>query len=209
MKILPYILFVLLFLSCRHSQDRKTSAISDFKYSSYLWQVNQQTHKWEFYLANYFHVDSNGEFKLMRHTVFLDTPQYFSGTLNEFTKQTYDSLLLENKFFPEIKTDRSPDTPFLVYDGFTYLLDYKIVGKDRTKIQYINSSKRTQPNILHLTMLLDLHIAKTYANKIDSFSIGSYVDTLKKISSYYLPLIPEQPQTYDSPLKFVRPKTEH
>jgi hypothetical protein len=63
-------------------------------------------------------------------------------------------MLLENKYFPKIRKDGVADTPFLVYDGFTYLLDYKI-REDRTKIQYINSSSRTPENILLLTSLLD------------------------------------------------------
>ena len=209
MRPLYFLILLFLLIACKQKQDKEASAITDFKYSSYLWHVNQQTHQWEFYLANYFHVDSNGEFKLMRHTVFLDTPQYFSGSLNEFTKQTYDSLLLENKFLPEIRTDGLPDTPLLVYDGFTYFLDYKIIGKARTKVQYINSSARTPANVLYLTMLLDLHIAKIHANKIDSFSIKPYIDTLKKISSYNLPPPPKPPPPYDSSLMFVEPKTKH
>lgn len=181
-------------------KDHKKFTTGDFQYSSYLWYQSQENYQWKFYLANYLHADSNGQFKLFRHTNFLDKPQYFIGTLNDSIRQIIDSILLENNFHPEIKTDGLPDTPLLVYDGFTYLLDYKIMGKTRTKIQYIKSSSRSPKNILNLTALLDIIISRTQFTKIDSFSIGGYIDTLKKISSYNL-----LPPKY---LKFIPPETK-
>lgn len=207
--MLPYISLLLLFIACRQPQDNKKLATIDFKYSSYLWHINHDSNQREFYLANYFHIDTNGQFKLIRHTTFLDNPQYFRGTLNDSIRQIIDSMLLENKYHPEIKTDGLPDTSLIVYDGFTYLLDYEIVGKGRTIIQYINSSSRSPKNILLLTSLLDTLISKTQLNKIDSFTIETYIDTLKKVSSYNLPPPPKRPPPDDKSLRFIPPKTKH
>ena len=170
--------------------------------------MNQDSYQWEFHLADYLHVDSNGHFKLIKHNPdSLDKHFYFSGTINDSIRQILDSLLLENKFHPEIRTDGLPDSPLLVYEGFTYLLDYKLIDKAQSKIQYSNSSSRTPENILSLTAFLDIVINKTQSNKIDSFSIHPYIDTLKKISSYALPPPPKPPPPNDKSLRFIPPKT--
>ena len=178
------------------------------KYSTYIWHLNQDTYQWEFHLADYLHVDSIGHFKLIKHNRdSLDKHFYFSGDISDSTRQIIDSILLENKFFPEIKTDGIADTPLIVYDGFTYLLDYKVINKDQAKIQYVNSSSRTPEKILFLTAFLDIVINKTHSNKIDSFSIQPYIDTLKKISSYNLPPPPKPPPPNYKSLRFMPPKT--
>jgi hypothetical protein len=207
MKLLLYISLLFILSACGQKLKNKNFLNTELRYSSYLWHLNLETNKNEFYLATYMNIDRSGKYKLIRHTIFLDNPQYFSGTLSDSVRKVIDSIILENKYFPEIRKDGMPDTPFLVYDGFTYLLDYKIMGKDRTKIQYINSSSRTPDNILFLTSLLDTVIFKAQRNKIDSFSIGAYIDTLKKISSYNLPPPPKRPPPPDIPnIKFIPPK---
>ena len=207
MKPLPYILFFLLFAACRHPRESKKIVITDFKYSTYTWHVNQNSYQWEFHLADYLHVDSAGHFKLIKHNPdSLDKHFYFSGTINDSIRQILDSLLLENKFHPEIRTDGLPDSPLLVYDGFTYLLDYKLIDKAQAKIQYINSSSRTPENILSLTAFLDIVINKTQSKRIDSFSIKPYTDTLKKISSYNLPPPPKRAPPNDKSIKFIPAK---
>jgi hypothetical protein len=209
MKILPYILSFLLVGACRHQQENKKFLTTDFKYSTYTWHINHDSYQWEFHLADYLHVDSNGHFKLIKHNPdSLDKHFYFSGTINDSIRQIIDSMLLENKFLPEIKTDGLSDTPLIIYDGFTYLLDYKIINKTQAKIQYINSSSRTPENIISLTSFLDSLINETQSNKIDSFSIKRYIDTLKKISSYNLPPPPEQPPPTDKSFRFIPPKTK-
>jgi hypothetical protein len=136
----------------------------------------------------------------------MNKAQYLSGTLDNSTRKIIDSILLENKYFPVAKTDGVLDTPLIIYDGFTYLLDYKLKGKTRTRIEYINTAKRTSENILFLTSLLAREISNNRLNKIDSFSTNTYIDTLKKISSYNLPPPPiKAPSKVDFP-KFVTPK---
>ena len=209
MKLLPYIFYFLLFAACRHPQENKKFVTTDFKYSTYTWHINQDSYQWEFHLEDYLHVDSNGHFKLIKHNPdSLDKHFYFSGTINDSIRQIIDSMLIGNKFLPEIKTDGLPDTPLIIYDGFTYLLDYKIINKTQAKIQYINSSSRTPENIIFLTSFLDTLINKTHSNKIDSFSIKSYIDTLKNISSYNLPPPPEPPPPNDKSLRFTPPKSK-
>lgn len=205
MKLLLYISLVIILSACGRKLKNKNFLNADLKYSSYLWHLNQDANDFEFYLATYIHIDSSGKYQLIRHSTFLDNPQYFGGTLSDSIRKIIDSMLLENKYVPEIRKDGvvEIDTPFLIYDGFSYLLDYKIIGKDRTKVQYINSSSRTPDNILFLTSLFDTIIFKTHANEIDSFSIGSYIDTLKKISSYNLP---PPPKPLPPNLKFNLPK---
>ena len=208
MKPLPYILFFLLFAACRQTEENKKFLTTELKYSTYIWHLNQDTYQWEFHLADYLHVDSIGHFKLIKHNPdSLDKHFYFSGDISDSTRQIIDSILLQNKFLPEIKTDGIADTPLIVYDGFTYLLDYKVINKDQDKIQYVNSSSRTPENILFLTTFLGIVINKTHSNKIDSFSIQPYIDTLKKISSYNLPPPPKPPPPNDKSLRFMPPKT--
>lgn len=207
MKPLLYIFYFLLFAACGHSHENKKFVTTDFKYSTYIWHINQDTYQWEFHLADYLHVDSNGHCKLIKHNPdSLDKHFYFRGTINDSIRQIIDSMLLENKFLPEIKTDGLLDTPLIIYNGFIYLLDYKIINKAQAKIQYINSSSRTPENILFLTSFLDNLIDKTQTNKIDSFSIKSYTDTLKKISSYNLPPPPKRAPPNDKSIKFIPAK---
>jgi len=209
MKRLFTISLIIILSACGHTLESKNFLNADLKYSSYLWHLNQETNNFEFYLATYIHIDSNGKYQLIRHSTFLDNPQYFSGTLNDSIRKIIDSMLIENKYFPEIRKDGlvDVDTTFLIYDGFTYLLDYKIIGKNRTKVQYINSSHRTPDNIIFLTSMLDTIIFKMPGNRIDSFSIGAYTDTLKKISSYNLPPPPKRPPPPNiSTIKFIPPK---
>jgi hypothetical protein len=207
MKLLLSISLIIILSACGHTLESNKFLNADLKYSSYLWHLNQDMTGLEFSLFSYIHIDSSGRYKLIRHTTLHDNPQYFAGTLTDSVRKIIDSILYRNRYLPEIRTDGVPDTPFLVYDGFTYLLDYKIIGKDRTKVQYINSSSRTPKNILFLTSLLDTLIFKRQANKIHSFSIGSYIDTLKKISSYNLPPPPKRPPPPNiSTIKFIPPK---
>ena len=208
MKYILYILFFLLFTSCKQPQKNKKLVTTSFKYSTYIWHLNQDSYQYEFHLVDYFNVDSNGHFRVIKHNPdSLDKHFYFSSTINDSTRQIIDSILLENKFLPEIKTDGLPDTPLIVYCGFTYLLDYKIINQASAKIQYVKSSSRTPENILFLTSLLDTLINKTHLNTIDSFSIGSYADTLKIMSSYNLPPPPKRPPPNDKSFRFVYPKT--
>ena len=206
MKLLLSISLIIILSARGHTLESKNFLNADLKYSSYLWHLNQDMTDLEFSLFSYIHIDSSGHYELIRHTTLHDNPQYFAGTLTDSVRKIIDSILYRNKYLPEIRKDGLPDTPLLVYDGFTYLLDYKINGKERTKVQYINSSLRTPDNILFLTSLLDTIIFKRQANKIDSFSIGSYIDTLKKISPYNLPPPPKPPRPIPPNLKFVPPK---
>ena len=207
MKPLPYILFFLLFAACRQTQENKKFLTTEFKYSTYRWHLNQDTYQWEFHLADYLHLDSIGHFELIKHNPdSLYKHFYYSGDISDSTRQIIDSILLENKFLPEIKTDGIADTPLVVYDGFTYFLDFKVINKDQAKIQYVNSSSRTPENILFLTSFIDNLIDKTQINKIDNFSIKSYTDTLKKISSYNLPPPPKRAPFNDKSIKFIPPK---
>ena len=205
MKAFSYILLLILFLSCNQSLVNKKPGHVDLKYSSYIWLLTEQQK--EFHLADYLHIDSTGHFKLIRHNNdTLDRYFYFSGTINDSVKHIIDSMLLENKYLPGINRTDLPDTPLVIYNGFTYLLDYKIdTGRVRNKIQYINSSSRVPRNILFITSLLDTVIAQTKLNKTDSFSISAYIDTLKKISSYNLPPLPEPPPINKTGKKFRVP----
>ena len=207
MKILLYIFFIFLFAACRQPRENKKFLTTEFKYSTYIWHLNQYTYKWGFHLADYLYVDSIGHFKLIKHNPdSLDKYFYYSGDMCDSTRRIINSILLENKFFPEIKTDGIADTPLIIYDGFTHLLDYKVIHKGEAKIQYIYSSSRSPENIIFLTSFLDTFIDKTHSNKIDSFSIKSYIDTLKIISSFNLPPSPHPPPSNEKSLRFIHHK---
>jgi hypothetical protein len=161
----------------------------------------------EFYLAFHFSIDYRGNYKIVKHDSFMDTPKYFKGLIEGELKQEIDSLIIH---IDESKPIIIPDTPLLVYDGFTYCLDYKIGKSDRTKIQYINAEERSPEDIISLTRKLDALILNTRRNEneIDSFSLGAYVDTLKRISSFDEVLPPiKAPPPPPNQIKFV-PKSK-
>ncbi len=186
-QLLKYSGFLFLFLACKQRIDRTKFKTDDLKYSVYTWNFNTKTNKMNFYLADYLHIDAKGSFQLFRHPFQEDKPEYFNGITNDKWRFDIDSILVENKYFPEIKPGNNLNTPSIIYDGFTYLLDYKLKGKEQTKIVYINSNLRTPENILWLTSYLDKIISSTKHIKCDSFSIGKYLDTLIKINSFNLP----------------------
>jgi hypothetical protein len=197
MRPLYFVILLFFLTACKQKQDKTEFANTDLKYSSYLWHINPDSDKWEFYLANYMHIDSSGHFKLIRHESFMDSAKYFSGTLDRQTREIIDSVLLNNNYI----LTTMPDTPLLIYDGFTYLLDYKLKGKNRAKVQYINSSSRSPENILFLTSLLDREVSYRHLTQIERFNIDDYIDTLIKVSSYNLPPPPIK-------IKFIPPKTK-
>lgn len=190
MKCTLFIILIFLFTACTQKQNKQEFECADLQYSAYLLHFNGDNNKWEFYLANYMHMDSSGQFNLIRHDAFMDTTQYLTGILDDPTRKIIDSVLLENNYFPAITANVISDTPIIIYDGFTYLLDYKLKGKDRVKIQYINSPSRSPQNMRFLTAILDKEIAAARLKKIAPFYIKQYTDTLIKISSSGLPPVP-------------------
>lgn len=198
---IKYISILFLFLACRQKGEDSRYKIIDLKYSVYTWNFIEVKNSWDFYLVDYFHIDTNGRFELQRRDFSLNKLEYFKGIINRDLRNDIDSILIDNKYFPKRNFHDSVDTNTIIYDGFDYLLDYKLKGKEQTKIEYINTDMRTPENILHLTSLLDTFILKIDAVKCDSFSIGTYLDTLKIISSRHLPPPPIKPT-----IKLVPPK---
>ncbi|MDX2282176.1 MAG: hypothetical protein NW218_21485 [Saprospiraceae bacterium] len=203
MKIRPYIYLLLLIGACSYPPAPKKIVTTDLKYATYVWYLSPNKEQWDFHLADYLHVDSTGHFELIRHDTFLTRHTYFKGVLTDSIRQIVDSLLLANKFFPGLSTAGIFDTVFLVYDGFTYLLDYKMIDKAQTKIQYFNSSSVIPQNIQYLTDWLNTLISGTAATQTDSFSMGTYLDTLKMISSKDVPPPPGKS------VRFVHPRNRY
>lgn len=201
MKTYLFILLLLLLVGGRSQTKRfdNNFFIGDFKYSTYKWQLkdnpNGNSYEWEFYLLTYLHIDTSGNFQLIRHPYYRSNTEFLKGDISDSVRQTIDLILQKNQYFSEINTSGIlADTVLIIYDGFTYLLDYQpIETNKRTRIQYINTSSKTPENILFLTSFLDTFAFNTHINKTDSFSIGAYLDTLKKISSYSLPPLPLSP----------------
>ena len=197
---MKYSCLLFLFLACRQKVDDAKIKTIDLKYSVFTWNFVESKSNWNFYLADYLHIDTNGRFQLLRHDFYHDKPEYFNGILNIDLRNSIDSILIENKYFPKIKTDNKIDSnAFFCYDGYSYLLDYKLIGKEQTKIAYINTSSKTPKNILSLTSLLDTFIQNINSIKCDSFSIGNYLDTLKSIDSNNLPPPPIKPTVRFAP----------
>jgi hypothetical protein len=199
MKIRPYIYLLLLIGACGYQPAPKKTATTDLKYATYTRHLSPTSAQWDFHLADYLHIDSTGHFELIRHDTFLTKHTYFRGVLTDSTRQIIDSLLFANKYFPGLNRAGILDALPLTYDGFTYLLDYKMVDKAQTKIQYLNTSSVIPQNLQHLTDWLDTIISKTAVTQIDSFSIGYYEDTLKMISSKDVPPPPVKTVRFDSP----------
>lgn len=202
---------LLLLDSCSYSkQDLNNFALGDFKYSTYRWTLKEKlgnSYEWEFYLLTYLHIDKTGTYHLIRHPYYRSNTEFFKGTISNSIRTTIDSILKRNDYFPEISADGIlRDTVPIIYDGFTYLLDYRLTKTNkRTQIQYINTPSKTPENILSLTSFLDTFAFNTFLNKTDSFPIGSYLDTLKKISSYDRPPLPLSPPS-NPRVKFHAPK---
>jgi hypothetical protein len=114
-----------------------------------------------------------------------------------------DSLLLANNFFPGVSTAGISDTLILTYDGLTSFLDYKIRDSAQIRLQCLNQSSVVPKNILYISDWLDTLIFRTVDHKTDSFSMGTYLDTLKMISSK------DVPPTPGKLVRFVSPKTKH
>ncbi len=177
--ILTIVVIAILYTGCKNKENKEGI---QFQYSAYSFHFNEEKEIMEFYLAYYFKISEDGNYKIFKHSTFMDIPKYFKGKFEIDDKENIDSLIINiNNSQPII----IPDTPLLVYDGFTYCLDYKIGNKATGKIQYINSRSRCPENIYTLTAKLDALILNTRKNETDSFSLGAYIDTLKKISSFY------------------------
>lgn len=197
-------LFSLLVLTaCSYPPAPKKIVTTDLKYATYVWYLSPNKEQWDFHLADYLHVDSTGNFELIRHDTFLTRHTYFKGTLNDSTRQIIDSLLLANKYYPGLNSAGIFDSLPLMYDGLTSFLDYKIVDSAQIRLQYINQLSVVPQNIVYLTDWLDTLISKTAMTQIDSFSIGPYVDTLIKISSYDMPPPPGKS------VRFVHPRNRY
>lgn len=196
------ILFLLISLtSCKNTKSDKAI---EFQYSAYSFHPNYEKEAYEFYLAYYLKVDKKGNFKLSRHAAFMDNPQYFEGVIDNEFKHTLDSIIVQiNDSMPIIISD----TPLILYDGFKYCLDYEIDKNNNQKIQYIENKGKCPESLLWLTRLIDAWILNTKKTEIDSFSLNSYIDTLKKISAFDKAIAPKKvtpPQ--DNQIKFVVPK---
>lgn len=201
MKIHPWFLFLLLLLTaCGYQPAPKKISTTYLKYATYIWYLSPNSEQWDFHLADYLHVDSTGNFELIRHDTFLIKHTYFRGVLTDSTRQIIDSLLLANKYYPGLNSAGRLDSLPLTYDGLTSFLDYKIGDSAQIKFQFINQSSAVPKNILYLSNWLDALISKTAMTQVDSFSIGPYMDTLIKISSYDLPPPPGKS------VRFVHPR---
>jgi len=203
MKIRPYIYLLLLIGACGYQPAPEKIATTDLKYATYTWYLSPNSEQWDFHLADYFHVDSTGHFELIRHDTFLTKHTYFKGVLTDSTRQMVDSLLLANKFFPGLSIAGIFDSLPLTYDGLTSFLDYKIRDSAQIRLQYLNHSSVVPKNILYLSDWLDTIISSTVVAQTDSFSMGTYLDILKIISSKDVPPPPGKS------VQFVAPKTKH
>jgi hypothetical protein len=199
MKIRPYIYLFLLIGACSYPPAPKKTTTTDLKYATYTWYLSPNSEQWDFHLADYFHVDNTGHFELIRHDTFLTRHTYFKGILTDSTRQMIDSLLLANKYFPGLNITGILDTLPLTYDGLTSFLDYKIGENAQIKLQYIHQPSVVLKNILYLSDWLDTLISGTAATQTDSFSMGTYLDTLKMISLKDVPPLPGKSVRFDSP----------
>lgn len=87
--------------------------------------------------------------------------------------------------------------------GLTYFLNYKIVDSAQIRLQYIHHSSVAPKNILYLSDWLDTIISRTVVAQTDPFSMGTYLDTLKMISSKDVPPPPGKS------VRFVHPRDRH
>ncbi len=199
-KLTIYLLAVFVFVGCAlkpHDQAGKDFPSTELKFSAYTWHQNENTDSWDFYLANYLEIDSNGHFVLMRHEKFAGRMLYFSG---HFTDATFSQIkgILQNRTYENDYTWKVESGS--IYDGFTYTIDYRGFNRERKVIQFIPNNSPEPIRILR--KILDSICYETNTDKLDTLFIDDYACELKK--SFRPSLLPKVKPT----VKFSPPITK-
>lgn len=152
MKHIFIISIIILASSYMNKQERKVRF--DFKeisLTAYLWTINDKTEKWNFYVAYFCRIDSNGNCSIARKDKFNGQEECY----NEKLPNNFDNNLnqinfseLGNRYFP-------PKDKPLIYDGFNYYLIYES-NELKKSISFI-------PNSLNNSFL------KNFQNELEKF----------------------------------------
>src|ERR1700681_3394137 len=148
MKLTLNLILFLAIYACKQSKPTHFFSITYLKYSAYSRQFIFDGS--DFYLAQYFNMDKNGHFILMRHNSFMDSPKYFTGFLTDsflnLINATFDTKTFETDYLLK------PADNF-IYAGFNYCFDYKSIDGMGKKIMFI--PPKSPPEIKKLGQLLD------------------------------------------------------
>jgi hypothetical protein len=174
MKLFNILILLLVVSACNNAKSDRSLSINNIKYSAYSWHYVPDKDSFEFYLASYLSIDNNGTFVVMRHDSFMDTPKYFGGSISDTIRKKIDSMF-EQPYSPVYTY--SPDTP-IIYDGFSYFIDYVKKDSERKTIQFI--PKFSPLRIQELSNLLDTLIYSRAVDKINAFNIVNYEKELIK-----------------------------
>lgn len=181
------IVFFLIFLSgCKGKNTAHLSNVKKFKYSTFSWYRDKTSNSFKLYINFYLQIDNTGDYLLMKHVVFNDTPKYFQGTIddsiaNMITVGFQDTLYGQINYF-------SNDT-IEVYDGFTHCFDYTNEQTDkRAVIQFIPSE--APANIQKIAETLNQLIQLSTQERSNLFELKDYEKELMKINdSIHFPII--------------------
>lgn len=177
-KLTIFLVTVFILVGCAskpQNQSEKSFSSTELKYSAYKWYVNENTYTYDFYLAHYIEIDSNGHFVLMRHKTNENKPLYFSGSLTDAIRKQIDTIL-QNRTYQSDYTWKV--TSGFLYNGHTYTIDYKDNNSERKIIQFIPNNSPLPIRILG--KMLDSIIYKTDSNKLDTLFIDDYAIELNK-----------------------------
>jgi hypothetical protein len=173
MKFIFLILFLSILLAC-HQKKEDSSLSVNLKYAAYTWHCTDSG--FQFYLADYINIDSDGNFILMRHKAFLDTPGYYEGKLDTTSLFLINSML--DIYYKKTYIFKQPE----IYDGFYYAVNYKRKVGNNISVRFIPDESPAK--LKALSKILDSVIFSTNLKTISIFKIN-YIEELKKDTSIF------------------------
>lgn len=173
-----YFIFILLLIlsSCENQSRKQESKVSRFIYSKYMWGYNDSLNQFQFNIVQYLDIDSSGISRVMKQDK-KGKNQFFKTRINDSLLKQINTLFIKGKY--KEAYPNNPDTQ-LIYDGFTYLIDYSSEVTGRHFIRFIPEYAPTE--IQNLQSELDKIIAKKNGMIVSYFNLAPYVDSLKSYS---------------------------
>jgi hypothetical protein len=165
------------------SESSKTISNEKFdniEYGAYRWRIDDNTPDWKLFLAYYIKIEKNGDYLVMRHNTTPEPPQYFKGSIDNFTHKLLDTL--QTIHLDSIYINRE----LKIYDGNTLNLNY---NGDKSHVFFYQTDA---PLFLQrLSTALDAMIFKS-EKEVEHFDLTFYEQKLKQRSLKWLGELPKR-----------------